>query len=155
MKYRLSALGRIFLISLLAGCVSQGKSEPQFFVLPYFLGNGETGVYLSHSHDGLTFEWLNGGEVVMSAPKWGDESLTRDPSILLHGDVFHMVWTTSWNSRSIGYAHSRDLLTWSEPKKIDIWGDFEGVRNTWAPELHWDPARREFLLDDFRRTPRR
>lgn len=48
--------------------------------------------------------------------------------------MFHMVWTTSWNSRSIGYAHSRDVIHWSAPRKINIWGDFTAVKNTWAPE---------------------
>lgn len=116
------------------------------FLLPYFLGNGETGVYFAWSRDGLKFEWLNDGKVVMPAPPWGDESLTRDPSIVYHDGTFHMVWTTSWNSRSIGYAHSEDLVTWSEPKKIDIWGDRLDVRNTWAPELHRDPEKKEFLI---------
>ena len=116
------------------------------FLLPYFLGNGETGVYFAFSRDGLKFEWLNGGKVVMPAPPWGDESLTRDPSIVYHDGTFHMVWTTNWNSRSIGYAYSKDLVTWSEPKKIDIWGDRQDVRNTWAPELHWDPEKKEFLI---------
>jgi len=91
------------------------------FLLPYFLGNGETGIYFACSRDGLKFEWLNDGKVVMPAPPWGDESLTRDPSIVYHDGTFHMVWTTSWNSLSIGYAHSENLVTWSKPKKIDIW----------------------------------
>lgn len=116
------------------------------FLLPYFLGNGETGVYFAYSRDGLHFEWLNDGKVVMPAPSWGDESLTRDPSILYHDGLFHMVWTTSWKSRSIGYARSKDLRRWSAAKKIDVWGDFTAVRNTWAPELHWDPEEDEFLI---------
>ncbi len=116
------------------------------FLLPYFLGNGETGVYFAYSRDGLKFQWLNDGKVVLPAPKWGDESLTRDPSIVYHDGLFHMVWTTSWNSRSIGYAHSKNLRQWSEPRRIDIWRGFTGVKNTWAPELHWDPEEREFLI---------
>lgn len=116
------------------------------FLLPYFLGNGETGVYFAYSRDGLKFEWLNDGKVVMPAPPWGNESLTRDPSIVYHNGTFHMVWTTSWNSRSIGYATSRNLTDWSIPTKIAIWGEFTEVRNTWAPELHWDPEQREFLI---------
>ena len=122
------------------------RAADDVFLLPYFLGNGETGVYFAWSRDGLKFEWLNDGKVVMPAPPWGDESLTRDPSIVYHDGRFHMVWTTSWNSRSIGYAHSTDLTTWSEPQKIDIWGDRTDVRNTWAPELHRDPETDEFLI---------
>ncbi len=116
------------------------------FLLPYFLGNGESGVYFAHSHDGYKFEWLSDGEVVMPAPSWGDESLTRDPSLIYHDGTFHMVWTTSWNSRSIGYASSKDLATWSQPVKVDLWGDRTDVKNTWAPELHRDPETQEFLV---------
>ncbi len=116
------------------------------FLLPYFLGNGETGVYFAFSHDGLKFSWLNDGKVVVPAQTWGAESLTRDPSIVYHDGTFHMIWTTSWNSRSIGYANSKDLVQWSKPTKIDIWGDFTDVRNTWAPELHWDTEKNEFLI---------
>jgi hypothetical protein len=32
------------------------------FLLPYFLGNGETGIYFAYSRDGLEFEWLNDGK---------------------------------------------------------------------------------------------
>lgn len=123
-----------------------GRAVDEVVLLPYFVGNGETGVYFAWSRDGLKFEWLNDGEVVMPAPPWGEESLTRDPSIVYHDGTFHMVWTTSWNSRSIGYAQSKDLATWSNPKKIDIWQEHTDVRNTWAPELHWNPETDEFLI---------
>lgn len=116
------------------------------FLLPYFLGNGETGVYFAYSRDGLRFEWLNAGKVVVPAPQWPDENLTRDPSIVYHDGLFHLVWTTSWNSRSIGYARSADLVRWSKPKKIDLWQADVSVRNTWAPEVHWDPEQKEFLI---------
>lgn len=150
----LTPQGRELAGSTVAGFISEhlGRQETtslpshDVFLLPYFLGNGETGVYFAYSHDGLKFDWLNDGKVVLPAPQWSEESLTRDPSIVYHDGRFHMIWTTSWNSRSIGYSTSKDLASWSEPVKIDIWGDFTEVRNTWAPELHWDPIRREFLL---------
>ncbi|MEQ9408988.1 MAG: family 43 glycosylhydrolase [Fuerstiella sp.] len=116
------------------------------FLLPYFLGNGETGIYFAYSHDGYKFLWLKDGEVVMPAPSWGDESLTRDPSIIFRDGTFHMVWTTSWNSRSIGYASSKDLKTWTPASKIDLWGERTDVKNTWAPELHYDPEKQEYLV---------
>lgn len=120
--------------------------DDRVFLLPYFLGNGETGVYLTSSRDGLKFDWLNDGQPVLPAPQWPGENLTRDPSILFHNGMFHMVWTTSWESRSIGYASSTNLKDWSEPQKIDIWGDRTDVKNTWAPELHFDPEESEFLI---------
>lgn len=137
----------IMLCPLTAGADGLSADEDTaIFLLPYFLGNGETGVYLTCSRDGLTFDWLNEGEPVLPAPDWPGENLTRDPSILFHDGVFHMVWTTSWESRSIGYASSADLVDWSMPKKIDIWRDRTDIRNTWAPELHWDPEEQEFLI---------
>lgn len=127
------------------GGEDQGTSS-DVFLLPYFLGNGETGVYFAYSTDGFNFEWLDGGKVVMPAPDWGDESLTRDPSIVFHQGVFHMVWTTSWNSRSIGYSRSTDLRQWSEPRRFELWAEDSGVSNTWAPELHYDRDRDEFFV---------
>ncbi len=122
------------------------RSDQYLFLLPYFLGNGETGIYFAYSYDGLKFEWLADRDVILPAPDWGDESLTRDPSILYHDGMFHMIWTTSWNSRTIGYAASKDLRQWSEPRRIPIWKDRQDVKNTWAPELHWNPEQREFLI---------
>lgn len=140
-------LGLMMITSCPASADEQSSTNNQHvFVLPYFLGNGETGVYLTYSLDGLNFHWMNDGDAVLAAPNWPDENLTRDPSIAYHDGVFHMVWTTSWSSRSIGYASSPNLIDWSEPKKIDIWGDRNDVLNTWAPEVHWDPEEQEFLI---------
>ncbi len=144
----------LFLFCLYSSAVSAQPADEKsgnvkkhdLFLLPYFLGNGETGIYMAYSRDGLNFKWLHGGKVILAAPKWDDESLTRDPSIIYHNGLFHMVWTTSWKSRSIGYASSSDLLHWSEPKKIDVWGSFTAVENTWAPEVHWDPEQEEYLI---------
>ncbi len=121
-------------------------ADSDVFILPYFLGNGETGIYFAFSRDGLHFEWLNDGNVVMPAPKWEEESLTRDPSIVFRDGVFHMAWTTSWNSLSIGYSSSTDLKTWTPPQRITIWQDRTDVKNTWAPELHWDPDEKEYIV---------
>ena len=132
--------------ALATDSVNGEKTTNEVFLLPYFLGNGETGVYFAYSRDGLNFQWLNDGKVIMPAPPWGDESLTRDPSIVYRNGKFHMVWTTSWNSRSIGYSNSTDLKVWSKPTKINIWGDRTDARNTWAPELMWDPDRKEYLI---------
>lgn len=141
-----SVMAIVGLMAMLPIACANDEEADRVFLLPYFLGNGETGVYLTHSSDGLKFEWLNDGKPILPAPPWPEENLTRDPSILFHQGVFHMVWTTSWFSRSIGYARSNDLKTWSKPQKIDIWRERADVKNTWAPELHWDPEQEEFLI---------
>lgn len=130
----------------LIGNAAAADADDEVFLLPYFLGNGETGVYLTYSRDGFKFDWLNNGKPILPAPNWPGENLTRDPSILYHEGVFHMIWTTGWRTRSIGYSRSRDLKKWTPPKKVDIWRDRTDVRNTWAPELHWDPEVGEFLI---------
>lgn len=136
---------RLTLCVLLFVAGSATANEKDVFLLPYFLGNGETGIYFAVSEDGLKFEWLNDGRVVMPSPKWGNESLTRDPSIIYHNGRFHMIWTTSWNSRTIGYASSKDLRQWSDPVRVNIWGDRTDVRNSWAPELHYDEDKQEYF----------
>ncbi len=137
---------RIFSFLLLILFITTVHAEKKVFFLPYFLGNGQKGIYMTYSHDGFKFDLLNDGKLILPAPKWRKESLTRDPSILYHNGIFHMVWTTSWKSRSIGYAYSKNLRDWSEPKKIRIWGKYKGIKNTWAPELHWDPEEKKFLI---------
>src|SRR5690606_21028193 len=83
------------------------------FVFPYFLDNGQDGIYLAISAGGIHFDGVNGNRPILPAPKWEGAELTRDPSILYHDGVFHMVWTTGWWTRSFGYARSRDLVHWS------------------------------------------
>ena len=34
--------------------------------------------------------------------------------------TFHMVWTSSWTDRIIGYASSPDLIHWSEQRSIPV-----------------------------------
>ena len=43
-------------------------AEGEVFLLPYFLRNGETGVYLTYSRDGFKFDWLNDGKPILPAP---------------------------------------------------------------------------------------
>jgi beta-xylosidase len=56
------------------------------------------------------------------------------------------VWTTGWTGRTIGYASSKDLITWSEQKAIPVMAHEPEARNCWAPELVWDEARKHYLI---------
>ena len=126
---------------------SQRAQNDHVFLFAYFLDNGQSGVHLAISRNGLLFEGVNDHRPILPAPEWPGEDLTRDPSLFFHEGTFHLVWTTGWWTRSIGYASSGDLVTWSAPRKIAVWPEaIEGVRNTWAPELHWDSEREEFFI---------
>ena len=113
----------------------------EVILFPYFKDPGTQGVFLMASRDGLTFEHLNGGRPIFTVP----ESVTRDPSIVRGpDDLFHMVWTSG--AKSIGYANSPDLVSWSEPRTIPVWEPDDNVINTWAPELFYDDVEEEFLI---------
>lgn len=126
------------LLLAVAGAVPALAEEVLLF--PYFDSNGENGVYLAASEDGREFHAVNDGKPIFTPPKWGEgQHLTRDPSIVHHDGLFHMVWTSNWTGRWFGYANSPDLKTWSEPKRVQPFADgAEQPNNVWAPEVFHD-----------------
>jgi predicted GH43/DUF377 family glycosyl hydrolase len=131
----------ILLIS--SACISR---DEKVYMFSYFKGNGETGLHLAYSNDGLTWEAINNGEPVLS-PVAGRDRLMRDPCIISGADGrFHMVWTTGWNDRYIGYARSDDLLNWSEQETIPVMMHEPDARNCWAPEIFYDDRAGEYLI---------
>jgi hypothetical protein len=121
-------------------------AEGESYVFTYFTKNGEDGLHLAWSPDGYKWEAINGGKSFL-APKVGKSKLMRDPCVERGPDgTFHMVWTSGWNEDDIGYASSRDLIHWSEEKEIHVMAHEPTVRNSWAPEVHYDARRREFFI---------
>ncbi len=119
--------------------------EQNAFLFSYFRGNGETGLHLAWSRDGLNWTPLNEGRPML-APQVGGR-LMRDPCITEGPDGrFHMVWTSGWWERSIGVAHSDDLINWSEQKLIPVMEHEETALNSWAPEILYDPVEETFLI---------
>ncbi len=125
------------------------KAEPMF-LFPFFRGQGESGVFLAVSRDGLDYRFANFGQAIFTPPDWQGQHLTRDPSIIQHDGVFHMVWTTNWRGRVMGYASSADLVNWSKPLMIrpfaESLADEDQPENVWAPELHYDPVQGDFFV---------
>ena len=110
-----------------------------------FRGNGEDGLHLAYSHDGLKWIALNSDKPLLR-PQVGGK-LMRDPCIIQGPDgVFHMVWTTSWQDRGIGIAHSKDLMNWTEQQFVPVMDDEPGARNCWAPEITWDPEGKQYVI---------
>lgn len=122
------------------------SSEKSVYLFSYFMDNGQDGLHLAYSHDGLNWEALNEGESFL-APEVGKDRLMRDPSIVQdENGTFHMVWTSGWWDQGIGYASSTDLVNWSEQRNIPVMENFEGTRNTWAPELFYDRDSKTFYI---------
>ncbi len=115
------------------------------YLFSYFLNNGEDGLHLAWSADGLKWQALKGGKSFLT-PEVGNSKLMRDPCITTGPDgTFHMVWTDSWVGNTIGYASSKDLIHWSGQKALPVMAHEPTVRNCWAPEIIYD-ARKNFRI---------
>ena len=122
------------------------KVQAAAYVFTYFKGNGEDGLHLAYSYDGLTWQPLNNGNSLLK-PTVGKDRLMRDPHVTLGPDgLFHLVWTSSWTEPVLGHATSADLIHWSEQQTISPMTDDPQARNVWAPETFYDAATRQDLL---------
>ena len=126
--------------------VTPAAKQSEAYLFAYFTGNGEDGLHLAHSADGLVWTPLNGGKSLLR-PAVGRDKLMRDPHIILGRDgLYHMVWTSSWTEPVIGYASSKDLIHWSEQQAITPMKHEPDAKNVWAPELFYDADARQYLL---------
>jgi hypothetical protein len=149
---------------LLAACTrfngsaqSPMTSTPPAFLFSYFTRNGEDGVHLAYSRDGINWTALNGGRSVITPAVTGagrgwqewntTAALMRDPSILRGPDgMFHLVWTVAWTDHGIGVAHSRDLIHWSTQTRVPVMEHEPDALNAWAPDLFYDDATKRFVI---------
>ena len=138
---------KIFIFSfLLFFVVSVLSAKGKTYLFSYFTGNSEDGLHLAYSNDGLTWKALKNGKSFLS-PTVGKDKLMRDPSICRAPDgTFHMVWTSSWTDRIIGYASSKDLINWSEQKAIPVMMHEPTAHNCWAPELFYDKPSKSYYI---------
>lgn len=116
------------------------------YIFSYFMGNGEDGLHLAASLDGLKWEALNNNQSFLT-PEVGQDKLMRDPCIISGADgKFHMVWTLSWKEKSIGYSSSEDLLNWTKQKSIPVMEHETTAKNCWAPEVFYDSKSGMYLI---------
>ncbi len=114
------------------------------YVFTSFRGNGD-GLHFAWSTDGIKWSALANDRAFLT-PQVGGK-LMRDPCILQGPDgTFHLVWTTGWWDKVIGYASSKDLIHWSEQKAIPVMEHEPNAKNSWAPEIAYDPAKGEFII---------
>lgn len=135
-----------YLFLILSLLSFQANSQKSVYLFSYFTDNGQDGLHLAYSNDGLKWETLNGGKPIV-APTAGQDKLMRDPFIIQGKDgLFHMVWTCSWKDRQIGYASSTDLINWSEQKTIPVMANEPTAKNCWAPEMVYDPQNKNYII---------
>ena len=121
-------------------------SSENCFLFSYFVDNGEDGLHLARSADGYKWQAL-GGDKRFLAPKVGKRKLMRDPCLLRAPDgTFQLVWTDSWDSRTIGHASSKDLVHWSPQQAIGVMAHEPQAMNCWAPEVLYDQQRQQYVI---------
>lgn len=120
-------------------------AQKKAYIFTYFDTRKEAaGLCIAYSFDGYKWTPINNNEPVM-IPTVGKDKILRDPSICQAPDgTFHLVWTSSWTDQIIGYAHSTDLIHWSDQKSIPVMKDYPTARNSWAPELFYDKKSKKY-----------
>ncbi len=127
---------------LVAGC----NNEPDVYMFSNFQKNGEDGLHLAYSEDGLKWTALNNNTSFLK-PEAGKDKLMRDPCIIKGADgQFQVVWAVSWNEKGIGYAWSEVLINWSEQQYIPVMEHEPDALNCWAPELFWDKDSGQYMI---------
>lgn len=133
---------------LVPGAPASAADLPETcYLFAYFYHQEEgEGFRLAWSADGYRFAMLNGGRSYLQ-PTAGENKLMRDPHLYRDpAGTFHLVWTTGWTGKTIGYASSKDLIHWSEQQAIPVMAHEPEAQNCWAPEIVWDPGRRHYLI---------
>ena len=142
----LAAVAAVCWVAVTPARGADERGQKDAYVFTSFRGNGEDGLHLAWSEDGCTWRPLKEDKSFLR-PTLGPHKLMRDPCIVQGPDGrFHMVWTTGWGDRIIGYASSKDLIEWSAQKEIPVMMHEPKARNAWAPELFHDDKKAEFLI---------
>ncbi|POX50935.1 glycoside hydrolase family 43 protein [Streptomyces sp. Ru72] len=167
MRTLLSRLAAILVAACLL-CTGQVLTTPERaaaadpgYLMVHFTGEGATNqqMYLSHSTDGLHWNDLNGGGMVLRSTV-GTQGV-RDPAFVRSpdGSKYWIIatdlciscgqnWDTAINngSRNLVVWESTDLVTWSKPWLLNVAGAIPDGRNAWAPEAIWDPETNGYIL---------
>lgn len=133
------------IILFLCYCSVLISCKQQYYVFSSFQEPANKGLELLLSKD--AYHWTRVDSVLLK-PMIGKDKIMRDPSILQGPDgIFHLVWTTEWKGgNGFGYAHSKDLLHWSEQQYIPVMQQEPKVVNVWAPELFYDAKLGEYII---------
>lgn len=128
-----------------AAPAAAAEAPEKCYLFSYFLGNGEDGLHLAWSADGLKWQALKDGKSFLT-PEVGGR-LMRDPCVTTGPDgTFHIVWTDGWQSTTIGYASSKDLIAWSPQESLAVMAGEPTVKNCWAPEIIYDTKWKRFMI---------
>ncbi len=146
---------RILAATIITGCLAlamcscnqQGagnETGDDLYMFTSFHEPADEGLRFLYSEDGIHWDSIAG---TWLAPTLGD-SIMRDPSIVVGPDsTFHLVWTIAWKGDTgFGYSSSRDLVNWSEQRRIPAMVSVASTQNLWAPELFYDDVKGQYMV---------
>lgn len=139
--FRFSALFSLLFLSK----VLPAQKGDSVYLFCYFKGGGD-GLHYAYSNDGYKWNTMFNDSAILK-PTVSKDKLFRDPCIIKGADgKYHMVWTVSWADKGIGYASSSDLMHWSEQRFVPVMQHEDSAKNTWAPEINYDPKKKEYVI---------
>ncbi|MEV3860139.1 glycoside hydrolase family 43 protein [Streptomyces sp. NPDC050095] len=150
------AVGLLFTFHIHGSPERAAAAEPGYLMV-HFTGDSATGqtLYLAHSADGLHWNDLNGGAPVLRSTV-GTRGV-RDPALIRSPDG-RRYWiiatdlcircgsTYEKGSPSLVVWESTNLVTWSQPRLLNVAGAIPDGRNAWAPEAMWNPETNDYVL---------
>jgi hypothetical protein len=143
----------LFILSLMSSLILPtasfgGESTNSVLLFSFFRGNGEDGLHLATSTNGLRWTELKSPAGQSFLPATVGGKIMRDPCLRRGPDgVFRLVWTTSWWQPPVfGYAESRDLVHWTNVQAVPVMANEPTVKNVWAPELFFNEAKQEWIV---------
>ena len=145
-KLKVFALVSIALVAQLCPVKAQPTNpDPTVSLISTFKEGEQDGLRFAFSYDG--YHWSNVPGLFLRA-QVGKDRIMRDPSIVRGPDgTWHLVWTSAWRGNNgFGYAHSKDLVHWSEQKFIPVMAHEPTVCNVWAPELLYVDKEKQFII---------
>ena len=126
---------------------ASASNSTEIYLFPYFQNNGNSGIYLSDSTNGINFSALNGGNPIFTPPaSFGSQNLTRDPAIIYQNGIFDMVWTSNWTGSVFGFAQSTNLKDWTNIQEIQPFTGTTQPVNVWAPEIQYNPVANNYVI---------
>ena len=141
---KLLALIALTLATLLPSPAQPTNPDAPIYLFTTFREPKNEGLHFAFSYDG--YFWSNVPGMFLKAQL--DAKIMRDPSIVRGPDgTWHLVWTCAWRGNNgFGYAHSKDLVNWSEQRFIPAMAHEPTVCNVWAPELFYDETQKQFII---------
>jgi len=138
-------LASLLILPYLFHPLTLSRRAEKVYLSTYFVDDGEAGVYLAESVDGLDWHPLVDPNIPLLKPEVGGK-IMRDTCVFQGPDLkWTAVWTSGGFEQGIGLARSEDLVHWSSESEVPVMQG-SGAINAWAPEITYDNKARDYVI---------